>query len=103
MSEISAIGNAGNAIVGSVQPTTPTTPTTTAVEVSAPAMDSGAAGTVDRVEFSEQAQMLEKIHNLPEIRQELVDRVKDSIANNTYLTDVKIDIAIETLINEVAG
>jgi hypothetical protein len=103
MSEISAIGNAGNAIVGSVQPTTPTTPTTNAVEVSAPAMDSGATGTVDRVEFSEQAQMLEKIHNLPEIRHALVDSVKDSIANNTYLTDVKINIAIETLINEVAS
>jgi anti-sigma28 factor (negative regulator of flagellin synthesis) len=100
MSEISAIGNAA---VGSIRPTTPTTPTTTAVEVAAPAMDCGTSATVDRIDFSEQAQMLEKIHDLPEIRQELVDSVKDAIANDTYLTDTKINAAIELLIEEIAG
>ena len=100
MSEISAIGNAA---VGSIRPTTPTTPTTTAVEIAAPAMDCGASSTVDRIDFSEQAQMLEKIHDLPEIRQELVDSVKDAIANDTYLTDTKINAAIELLIEEIAG
>jgi anti-sigma28 factor (negative regulator of flagellin synthesis) len=66
-------------------------------------MDCGASSTVDRIDFSEQAQMLEKIHDLPEIRQELVDSVKDAIANDTYLTDAKINAAIELLIEEIAG
>ena len=97
MSEISAIGNA---VVGSVRPASPTTPTTL-VEVVAPASDLDAASTVDSVEFSEQAQMLEKIHQLPDVRQDQIDAIRDAIANNTYLTDEKVDIALGRLVDDV--
>ena len=94
MSEISAIGNA---VVGSVRPASPTTP----VEVVAPASDLDAASTADSVEFSEQAQMLEKIHQLPDVRQDQIDAIRCAIANNTYLTDEKVDIALGRLVDDV--
>ena len=97
MSEISAIGNA---VVGSVRPASPTTPTTP-VEAVAPASDLDAASTVDSVEFSKQAQMLEKIHQLPDVRQDQIDAIKGAIANNTYLTDEKVDIALGRLVDDV--
>ena len=82
MSEISAIGNA---VVGNVRPASPTTPTT-AVEVSAPAVECSTASTVDHVTFSEHAQMLEKVRQLPEVRQERIDTIKDAIANDNFYT-----------------
>ena len=99
MSEISAIGNA---VVGSVRPTSTTTPTN-AVEVTAPASDIDASSTVDHVEFSKQAQMLEKIHQLPEVRQHKIDAIRNAIASNTYLTDEKVDIALNRLVNDIAS
>ena len=99
MSEISAIGNT---VVGNVRPASPTTPTN-AVEITAPATESSVANTVDHVEFSEHAQMLEKIQQLPDVRHDRIDAIKEAIANDTYLTDVKINSAIERMIDEIAG
>ncbi len=97
MSEISAIGNA---VVGSVRTVHPTAPTN-AVEVTAPAPEVDAPSTVDRVEFSEKAQMLEKIQQLPDVRQDRVDAIRNAIASNTYLTDEKVDIALGRLIDDL--
>ena len=55
----------------------------------------------DRVEFSHHAQMIEKIHQLPSVRQERVDDIKEAILNDTYMTTNKLDIAFDRLINEV--
>ena len=105
MSEISVIGNAA---AGAAEQTAPTTPP---VEVVAPeATTEIAAGsnvettlTTDRVEFSQQAQLLEKIHQLPDVRQDKIDAVKDAISNNTYLTDDKLDVAVNRMIDEMMG
>ena len=105
MSEISVIGNAAVGAAGQTAPTTPP------VEVVAPeATTEIAAGsnvettlTTDRVEFSQQAQLLEKIHQLPDVRQDKIDAVKDAISNNTYLTDGKLDIAVNRMIDEMMG
>ena len=105
MSEISVIGNAVVSAAGQTAPTTPP------VEVVAPeATTEIAAGsnvettlTTDRVEFSQQAQLLEKIHQLPDVRQDKIDVVKDAISNNTYLTDDKLDIAVNRMIDEMIG
>ena len=91
MSEISVIGNA---VVGNVRSAAPTT-RKSPVEVVAPAT------TTDRVDFSEQAQLLEKIHQLPQVRQDKIDVIKEAIANNTYLTDDKLDVAIDRMISEI--
>ena len=96
MSDMSVIGNA---IVGNVQTTPPTTP---AVEVTAPAVEAQEVVCADQVEFSEEAQWLEKIHQLPEVRQDHVDALKEAIASNSFLTDEKLQVAFDRLIQEMA-
>lgn len=98
MSDISVIGNA---MVGNVQTTSPTTPTS-AVEVTTPAVEAQEVVRTDQVEFSEQAQWLEKIHQMPEVRQNQVDTLKEAIASNSFLTDEKLQVAYDRLIQEVA-
>jgi negative regulator of flagellin synthesis FlgM len=56
----------------------------------------------DQVELSNTAQLLSKIADLPDVRQELVDRVKASIDNNTYETEDKTDAAIDGLLDDIA-
>ncbi len=105
MSEISVIGNAA------ANAARQTAPTTAPVEVVAPEATTEAAAssnieataTADRVEFSEHAQLLEKVHQLPDVRQDKIDAIKDSITNNTYLTNDKLDIAVNRMIDELMG
>jgi len=105
MSEISVIGNTATGAAGQ------TTPTTPPVEVVAPEATTEIAAsstvettlTTDRVEFSQQAQLLEKIHQLPDVRQDKIDAVKDAISNNTYLTHDRLDIAVNRMIDEMMG
>ena len=101
MSEISVIGNAVAGAVQSAAETTPA-PSTQPVEVASPATDSSATtSATDRVEFSQQAQMLETIQQLPDVRQERIDAIRDCIANNTYVTKDKLGVAFDRLIDEV--
>jgi len=56
----------------------------------------------DQVELSNTAQLLSKIADLPDVRQNLVDRVKASIADGTYESDNKTDAAIDSLLDDIA-
>ena len=105
MSEIPIIGNL---TAGAAQHVTPTV---TPVEVVAPeASTSGVAGrnieaqvTTDRVEFSQHAQLLEKVPQMPEVRQDKIDTIREAIENNTYLTSDKLDLAVSRMIDELLG
>ncbi len=96
MSEISVIGNA---VVGKV-PIEASSAPTEPVEVTAQAVEG--SHVADHVDFSQKAQMLEKIHQLPNVRQHRIDAIKEAIATNTYLTDDKLDLAINRMIDETA-
>lgn len=103
MSEISVIGNA---VVGKVPANAPTAPAEP-VEVTAQAVEGGHVAdhvgghVADHVDFSQQAQMLEKIQQLPNVRQHRIDSIKKAIATNTYLTDDKLDLAINRMIDDL--
>ena len=105
MSEIPVIGNPA---VGAPRQMTPTV---APVEVVAPEVTTSTVdgcnaevlATTDRVEFSQQSQLLEKIHQLPDVRQDKIDAVKDAISNNSYLTNDKLDIAVDRMIDEMMG
>lgn len=56
----------------------------------------------DHVELSDKAQLLSKIADLPDIRHDLVDRIKASIADGSYETEDKTDAAIESLLEDIA-
>jgi len=54
----------------------------------------------DVVEISEAAQLAAKVQQLPEIRTELVERVKGEIAAGTYETPERIEITVTRLMQE---
>ncbi|MBI1337188.1 MAG: flagellar biosynthesis protein FlgM [Phycisphaera sp.] len=55
----------------------------------------------DSVEFSGVSRLLAKLHDLPDVRQGLVDRVKSEIASGTYETPEKLDAAITELAQDL--
>ena len=99
MSEISVIGNV---VVGSVPSTTVPKTQKNPVEVPIETKGDVATTTADRVEFSQRALMLEKIHQLPAVRQERIDAIKEAVSNDTYMTTDKLDVAFDRLIDEVS-
>jgi negative regulator of flagellin synthesis FlgM len=60
-----------------------------------------AAWRSDTVEISEIARFLDKLSRLPDIRQDLVDAVKEQIAKGTYETPEKLAKAVENLLAEL--
>lgn len=55
----------------------------------------------DRVELSDRARYLSKLAALPDVRAELVDRVRREIQDGSYETDEKLDIAIRNLTEDL--
>lgn len=55
----------------------------------------------DQVELSDRARLLSQLRETPEIRSELVDRVRAEIADGTYLTADKLDRAADNFINDL--
>ena len=54
----------------------------------------------DRAEFSDAAQLLSCLNELPDVRHDLVERVRGEIATETYLTDEKIRQAIDSMLED---
>ena len=57
----------------------------------------------DRLELSGHARFLERMHQLPEIRQGLVDRVRGQIADGTYETPERLAVAIDRLVDDLGA
>ncbi len=55
----------------------------------------------DRVELSTHARLLDKLLRLPDVRDELVASVRHAIADGTYQTPEKLDIATQRLLEEL--
>jgi anti-sigma28 factor (negative regulator of flagellin synthesis) len=55
----------------------------------------------DSIELSDHARLLSKISQLPEIRQDLVDRVRSEIESGSYNAEAKIDTVIERLAEDL--
>ncbi len=55
----------------------------------------------DRVELSRHAILLDRLLQLPDVREDLVKGVRDAIADGTYETDDKLSAAIESLLPDL--
>lgn len=55
---------------------------------------------VDQVEISDDARLLHKIAQLPDIRTDKVLQIKQAIAQGTYESNEKLNIALDELLNE---
>ena len=68
---------------------------------SGPAKSSPAStGRSDQVEISNVARFLSKISQMPEIRAEKVEEIRQSIAQGNYDTDEKLSAALDNFLNE---
>lgn len=59
--------------------------------------------TSDRVELSDQARLLSKLKQLPEVREGLVNSVKSQIESGNYDTDERFDTAINALLDDLSA
>jgi len=57
----------------------------------------------DHVEISQLGLVLDGIHDLPEIRHEKVEAIRQEIAAGTYETPEKLERALENLLTELQG
>lgn len=55
---------------------------------------------VDTVDLSGRARLLDALRSQPDYRPDVVERVKAEIEQGTYLTDEKLDKAIDALLND---
>ena len=55
----------------------------------------------DVIELSPVAQLAAKVRDIPDVRTELVDRVKAELAAGTYETPEKLEVALSRLMEEV--
>jgi negative regulator of flagellin synthesis FlgM len=55
----------------------------------------------DELNISDAARFIEQARGAPEVRQERVDSIRVQIANGTYETPEKLDIAVDRLLDEI--
>ena len=58
-------------------------------------------GISDTVEISDVAKLAAKISEIPEVRTQLIERVKTELATGTYETSEKLEIAVERLMEDL--
>ncbi len=68
---------------------------------SQPAGRPDATPITDEVEISDAARLVDQVRQVPEIRQQRVDAIRAKIAEGTYETQDKLDVAVERLLDEI--
>jgi negative regulator of flagellin synthesis FlgM len=56
---------------------------------------------VDQVQISPEARLESLLAKVPEVRQDLIDRVRAEIEAGTYETDERLDTAIDRLLDDL--
>lgn len=69
--------------------------------LSQPQAPSTSGAVQDELQISEAGQMLDKVQQLPDVRQDRVDQIRAQIADGTYETDDKLEMAIGRLLDEI--
>ncbi|MBA2116856.1 flagellar biosynthesis anti-sigma factor FlgM [Bremerella alba] len=68
----------------------------------APTVDSRSQfDTVDELDISHEADFASQVKDIPDIRADRVAQIKAQIADGSYLTDEKLDLAMERLLDEI--
>ncbi|MGD0382312.1 MAG: flagellar biosynthesis anti-sigma factor FlgM [Thermoguttaceae bacterium] len=55
----------------------------------------------DSVEISDAARMVEQTRDIPDIRQDRVNSIRQQIAAGTYETEAKLNAAVDRLLDEI--
>jgi negative regulator of flagellin synthesis FlgM len=57
----------------------------------------------DQVDISPEADMISRVHELPEMRADRIAEIRAELAAGTYETEEKLDMAIGRLLDELVG
>ncbi len=57
----------------------------------------------DQVDISPEAEMVSRVHEMPDVRADRIDAIRQEISAGTYDTDEKMDIALGRMFDELAG
>lgn len=71
------------------------------VRVSPPAERTTSAAIQDELSISDAARLADQARQMPDIRQDVVNRIRAQIASGTYETADKLDVAVERLLDEI--
>ena len=55
----------------------------------------------DELEISDAGRLVDRIREMPEVRQDRIDQIRAKIAEGTYETDEKLEIALGRLLDEI--
>lgn len=55
----------------------------------------------DELQISDAAQLIDKVRDLPDVRQDRINEIRTQIARGTYETSEKLDIAVGRLLDEI--
>lgn len=55
----------------------------------------------DELDISPEANLVSRVRDVPDIRADKVAKIKAQIANGTYDTDAKLDVALSRLLDEI--
>ena len=56
---------------------------------------------VDQLDISHEADLVSRVHDVPDIRQDRVAEIRSQIESGVYETDDKLDGALERLLDEI--
>ena len=57
---------------------------------------------IDQLDISPQADLVSRARDVPDIRQDRVSEIRNQIADGTYDSEEKLDIALSRLLDEIA-
>lgn len=69
--------------------------------VSRPVEPAASSPIQDELQLSDAAKLVQQVHDLPDARMDRVAQIKAQIANGTYETAQKLDIALGRLLDEI--
>ncbi len=72
-----------------------------AARANRPAEIPGSGPIQDELQLSEAGQLIDKARDLPEVRWDRVNQIRAQIAEGTYETDEKMQIALGRLLDEI--
>ncbi|MBT8486228.1 MAG: flagellar biosynthesis anti-sigma factor FlgM [Phycisphaerales bacterium] len=99
MADISSIPNHAQSSVGPLERAGSVSSRREAEPTNRPAAPPVRPG--DRVELSDHARYLDQLREAPPIRVDQVTSIRSEIENGTYVTDAKLDQAIDALIRDL--
>ena len=71
-------------------------------QASQPATSSSNVTETDQLDISHEADMVSRVREIPDVRADRVAEIRAAIAEGTYETDEKLDIAVGRLLDEIS-